>query len=209
MADEVKTPNFLLIGAALAAGGYALLRYTAKSQATVPASQAWAGGDGSTTPTAASSLPGSTDVSAPAAAPLVPSLFSNMPSSVAAMLGIKAPTVTTTSSNRPGYPLDGENDIRFASAAVLANTDGAGGFLNREWGDGSRNIRVNLARIIGQQYHIYVEDLVSALVFRWNQGGFGGWDEMYNSFANTPDSLANVLTAYNQRNPSTQIAPRW
>jgi hypothetical protein len=141
-------------------------------------------------------------VAAPITAPL-PSWLQN------GLLNLNTPAASSaTSSTRPGYPLDNDDDIRFSTAARLATANDPGGMFNREWGEGSRNIRVNMARVIGQQYHIYADDLDALLPFRFNQGGFGSWDDMYRSFTTDPGSLASVLAAYNQSHGGT-ISPRW
>jgi hypothetical protein len=109
---------------------------------------------------------------------------------------------------RPGFALDGEPDIVFRELSNWQNANGPNQMFDTQWGDGSRNVRLNLARMAGQQYHIFVEDLRAVLDFRMNQGGIGSWDDLYWSFINDPGSMAAVLTAYNQKN-GNNIAPRW
>ena len=131
------------------------------------------------------------------------------PTTASAVAAVAAAAGTVAGIVRPGFALDGEPDIVFATAAGRDQANNPNSFFDTQWGDGSRNVRVNLARSLGQQLHIYVEDMQVALLFRFQQGGFGEWDDMYHNYTNDPGSFTSVLTAYNQANPTRQIVPRW
>jgi len=213
MADvttPAKSSKMLLYLALAGAGAY----FAFNKSSTAPESDSWLNtttdttGKPSTAPNAAlADLLAGAPASAPATAPATAPAMSSLPSWLNSMLPGMSVSSPATSSIRPGYPLDNDDDIRFSTAALLALSNEPGRLFTREYGDGSRNIRVSMARVIGQQYHIYADDLDAVLPFRFNQGGFSSWDDMYRSFTNDPASLAPVLAAYNRQGGT--ISPRW
>lgn len=207
MADESPKSN-LLLPLLLAAGGAYLYYRNRAAPASDTSSNAWLSTPTGAATATSSPAPSTTSTyAAPAAAsstaPTVAA--STAPISAAALPAATAPAAPT----QAGFPLDGEPNIVFATASGRAYYDQPGHLLTAEYGSGSQNVRLNMVRGLGKAYHVFVEDIDHAIGFRFNQGGFNSWDDMYYSFINDPGSFAAVLTAYNQQNPYNQIAPRW